>query len=102
MINILQEGNRWKIYYKLYMHIRPTIVRQLSCVKGWVTMVSDADISSGYSKDSHAEPARRQAEGTAEILDDMTAQKIMNTIRASRNFIDDAELAKQCRAVIEF
>lgn len=65
-------------------------------------MVSDADISSGYFKDSDAEPARRQAESTAEILDDATAQKIMNTIRASRNFIDDAELAKQCRAVIEF
>ncbi len=45
---------------------------------------------------------RRPKTVTDDCLDDQTARRILDTIRASKKFIDEAELAKQCRAVLEF
>ncbi len=65
-------------------------------------MVSDAESQSVEPTGSVKEYGRRRAETVAKQLDDDTARRILDTIRASKNFIEETELVKQCRAVVEF
>ncbi len=64
--------------------------------------MSEADLQSVEPTGSFNEYDRRQSVTVGGNLDEVTARKILDTIRASRDFIEEAELAKQCRAVVEF
>lgn len=65
-------------------------------------MVSQTDQPSVEPEGSGNTSGRTQTDAAGKRLDSITVQKILDTIRASRNFIEDAELAKQCRSVIDY
>lgn len=65
-------------------------------------MVLETGAKSGEPAGSRGMPSGYRLHNVAPELDEVKAQKILNTIRVSKNFIDGVELAKQCRAVIEF
>lgn len=65
-------------------------------------MTSGTDVQLAEPECSGNGSAMVRTGATVQKLDNATAQKIMDTIKVSKKFIEEEELAKQCREVIAF